>query len=77
MDLKQHDDHVWMSINGVGWAIHGIARRHDLMLVSLWRGYEPNIETCTIKLTLDWQQEYSDMAHRMLEDHFELDPLRG
>lgn len=59
-----------MMVNGEGWAIHKIVHRHDLKILTMWRGYEPNLEFCVIHASGNWQQEYSDMAHRMLEDHF-------
>lgn len=68
--MEQHDDHIWMVVNGEGWAIHKIVHHHDLTIFHFWRGYEPDIEYCSFSAQGNWQQDYCDMACWMMEDYF-------
>lgn len=43
----QHDDHIWLCVNGGMWAICAI----DGPIVHLWRGYAPNLEFSAVDLS--------------------------
>ena len=40
MKEEQHDDHIWLTVNGTAWAIHSIR----WPIIYLWRGYWPSFE---------------------------------
>jgi hypothetical protein len=59
----QHDDHIWLTVYGEGWAI---AKRHGNQVL-LWRGYEPNLEWLAVEMAdADWEA-YADAALARLE----------
>lgn len=61
-EAQQHD-HIWLDINGQGWAIESI----DGPVFHLWRGYEPHIERLVVTITnVNWS-DYCDAAVAMLE----------
>jgi hypothetical protein len=50
---EQHDDHVWVVVRGESWAIRAIDRE-PMMVVHLWRGYEPDLEYSSIGFYPDY-----------------------
>lgn len=61
---EQHHDHIWLTIDGEGWAIREIerdaARRPTRML--LWRGYVPTLQFANADVSdVDWSR-YCDKA---------------
>lgn len=58
----QHDDHIWLTIDGEGWAIYRI----DGPLFTLWRGFAPELEFLRVDLShMDWTA-YSNAAKSWL-----------
>lgn len=65
---RQHDDHIWMTFHGEGWAIRAIERRPALR-IHFWRGYWPDLEFVAVDfLDPDWAA-YCAAAVQQLEDH--------
>lgn len=51
----QHDDHIWLTVNGEAWAILAIERQQTCIVFRLWRGYEPRLEFLDVELRdPDW-----------------------
>ena len=44
---EQHDDHIWLTVDGEAWAIRYI----DRPFIGLWRGYWPNLGYNVIGMT--------------------------
>jgi hypothetical protein len=60
---EQHDDHIWLTVDGGAWAIHSL----DGDLAMLWRGYEPALEFTILDMTdVDWDS-YTRSAVKLLE----------
>jgi hypothetical protein len=65
--INQHDDHIWLTWMGEGWAI----RRIEYPIIHLWRGYEPDLEYSAIDVSkVDWDA-YCRMAVQMLSERRE------
>lgn len=68
--MKQHDDHVWVTMNGRSWAICEIPRRPDggFDIIHCWRGYWPFLQYTTIDVTeiTSWEP-YCEAAAQLLE----------
>lgn len=59
----QHDDHIWLTVLGEGWAI----RKLTPTCIYLWRGYITNLQYCEIDITrVNWTA-YCDKAVAMLK----------
>ena len=66
---EQHNDHVWVTVNGEAWAIMAIQHYGDIIIFHLWRGYEPNLEFCCFEvINPDWDA-YCSAAVQMLYEH--------
>jgi hypothetical protein len=63
---EQHDDHIWLSVRGEGWAIRAIEREHEAMIFHLWRGYEPDLEFATVEFTETNWPAYCEAAAALL-----------
>jgi hypothetical protein len=62
-DPPQHDDHIWFTVHGEGWAIRRIERVGDETVVSLWRGYYPELEFAALRVScVDWDAYCRDAA---------------
>ena len=59
---EQHDDHIWLTVNGEGWAIHKL----DWPYVWLWHGYEPHIEHLFMDLSGFNADAYANAALKLL-----------
>jgi hypothetical protein len=59
---EQHDDHIWLTVNGEGWAIH----KMDWPYLWLWRGYEPNIEHTFVEMSNFNAEAYCNKAVALL-----------
>jgi hypothetical protein len=44
---RQHDDHIWLTVAGSGWAIQAIIGN----CIYLWRGYWPDCEYNAIDMS--------------------------
>jgi hypothetical protein len=44
---EQHDDHIWLTVDGEAWAI----KRVSWPLIQLWRGYEPELEYAVVNMS--------------------------
>ena len=64
MSERQHDDHIWLTVNGEGWAIRAL----EWPIIFLWRGYEPNLEYCAVEMSRFNAKSYADKAVAMLKD---------
>jgi hypothetical protein len=64
--MSQHDDHIWLTVRGEGWAIRAIEREHDSMIFHLWRGYEPDLEYLVVEMSKPNWPAYCEAASRML-----------
>ena len=62
----QHDDHIWLTVVGEGWAIRAINGN----FIYLWRGYAPFIEYSGIDMRDFNYNKYCDMAVEMLEKEY-------
>jgi hypothetical protein len=63
----QHDDHIWLTVNGEAWAIRAI-ERPDSWVFRLWRGYYPELEFLSVEVkSPDWDS-YCEAAIKMLRD---------
>ena len=59
----QHDDHIWLTVNGDAWAIYSL---HGDVAV-LWRGYEPDLEFSRLDMSrVDWDS-YTRKAVALLD----------
>jgi hypothetical protein len=59
---EQHDDHIWLTINGEAWAINEIIGT----LIVLWRGYAPNIDWAFVETTgMNWAAYCEAAAARL------------
>jgi hypothetical protein len=63
----QHDDHIWLTVDGEAWAIMAINRfPPDVVVFYLWRGYQPNLDYRVVECTnYDWAG-YCEAAVRKL-----------
>jgi hypothetical protein len=59
---RQHDDHIWLTVNGEGWAIYQMKWPH----IWLWRGYYPNLQFTMVNMTEFDAKKYCDMAVKLL-----------
>ena len=59
---EQHDDHIWLTVNGEAWAICAMA----WPIIFLWRGYEPDIEWTVLDMTRFNSEAYADRATKLL-----------
>jgi hypothetical protein len=50
----QHDDHIWLCVNGEMWAI----RFMRWPIIYFWRGYSPNLEFCAVEMSEFRPDEY-------------------
>ncbi|HEY7417412.1 MAG TPA: hypothetical protein VH593_19670 [Ktedonobacteraceae bacterium] len=65
---EQHDDHIWLTVNGRAWAIRAIIRTRHHYIFQLWRGYSPNLEHIAIEcINVDWEA-YCEAAIEMLRE---------
>ena len=62
--MSQHDDHVWLTVSGEGWAI----RKMRWPIVWLWRGYEPSLEYLSVDLSEFDADGYCDKAIELLKE---------
>lgn len=60
---EQHDDHVWLTVNGEAWAIQAM----EWPIVFLWRGYEPNLEFSAVDLSGFNAESYVNKAVAVLD----------
>jgi hypothetical protein len=70
--LEQHDNHIWLTVHGEGWAIRGIERGGSgtIYLFHLWRGYAPLLQYLDIQVRdPDWPG-YCQRAVEMIEEEF-------
>jgi hypothetical protein len=58
----QHDDHIWLTVNGEAWAIAAINRP----FIMLWRGYLPDLEFNLISMQDFDAEDYCDKAVALL-----------
>ena len=71
--MEQHDDHIWMTVHGEGWAIRSIERfaiegGREAMVFFLWRGYAPLLQYLDLMVTdPDWPG-YCQHAVEKLEE---------
>jgi hypothetical protein len=63
----QHDDHIWLTVGGKAWAIHGV----DGDLIHLWRGFYPYIQYAMLDISnVNWEsyhQKAIDLLYPPLE----------
>ena len=67
---EQHDDHIWLTVLGGAWAIKAMVRldHQNMLVMHLWRGYEPDLAYMTVALTnYDWAA-YCDAAAALLRE---------
>jgi len=60
---EQHDDHIWLTVRGEGWAVHRIENETTFIL---WRGYAPDLEYEWVVWPKWWWKRYVKAAVRML-----------
>jgi hypothetical protein len=75
---EQHDDHIWLTFDGEGWAIERIVRlaRDEAVLLKLWRGYAPSIDRQTIGWAKKYWAGYAAAAAERLAEEEEADEGR-
>lgn len=65
---EQHDDHIWLTVQGEAWAIRSIERiLPDEPRFELWRGYYPNIEFRRVWWPTKWWPVYMRAAASCLD----------
>jgi hypothetical protein len=63
MNDDQHDDHIWLNVDGTSWGIRAIY----WPIVYLWRGYDLDLEFCSVDISnVDWDV-YNERAVKMLK----------
>jgi hypothetical protein len=62
MKHNQHDDHIWLTVNGEAWAIYQMKWPN----IWLWRGYYPNLQFTMVNMTEFDAKKYCDMAVKLL-----------
>jgi hypothetical protein len=63
---EQHDDHVWLTVGGRGWAIYVMRGP----LLTLWRGHYPYIEYSFLDISdVDWEA-YHRAALKLLRKEY-------
>lgn len=68
MTGEQHDDHIWLTVEGSAWAIRRIERvPPDCWCIHLWRGYEPRIEYARVFIADDDVHVYANAAAMWLK----------
>jgi hypothetical protein len=73
LSSEQHDDHIWLTVRGQGWAILGIERRNKTIIFRLWRGYAPSLEFSSVQMfDPDWEP-YCEAAVDMLNEYWQTD----
>lgn len=66
MDLgEQHNDHIWLTFHGEGWAIERIK---DETVFVLWQGYEPHLRYWQMIWPKEYWVYYSEFAAWMLRE---------
>src|SRR5215471_2906064 len=56
----QHDDHIWITVAGEGWAIERI----EGPILHLWRGHAPDLEYATLDTSnVNWAHYCSAAVH--------------
>jgi hypothetical protein len=60
----QHDDHIWLTWCGEGWAIERI----EDDVIFLWRGYAPDLEFLKVRWSRTYWPDYAERAARMLRE---------
>jgi hypothetical protein len=60
---EQHDDHIWLTVNGEAWAIYAM----DWPTIFLWRGYAPNLEFNAVELSGFNAEAYAKRALVLLD----------
>ena len=60
---EQHDDHIWLTVDGEAWAI----KRVSWPLIQLWRGYEPELEYAVVNMSGFNADAYVAKATRLLQ----------
>ena len=63
-DAPQHDDHIWLTVDGEAWAIYRIR----WPIIFLWRGYAPNLEYFAVEMSEFDNDAYVAKAAAMLEE---------
>jgi hypothetical protein len=63
----QHDDHIWLTAAGEGWAIERIEDGAQGTRVCLWRGYEPNLDRVTVRWPKTHWPAYAERAATLLD----------
>jgi len=58
----QHDDHIWLTLQGENWAIAAIC----WPFIALWRGYDPDIEYHMVMMVDFDAEAYADAALKLL-----------
>ena len=60
----QHDDHVWLTVGGEGWAICAM----KWPMIWLWRGYAPDLEFSAVEMSNFNAESYVDKAVKLLKE---------
>lgn len=61
-ESPQHDDHIWLTVNGEAWAIKWM----DWPYIWLWRGYYPDLEYSFVDLSNFDAEAYTKAALKLL-----------